>query len=81
MAFDEFDVGGTGSHGVGPGEVEHLVGHVQAEGAAGEPDAACRQQHVDATAGTQIENSLALLEFCHGDGVAAAKTGQHRIER
>ena len=50
----------AGLGGVGAGQVEHLVGHVDAVREAGGADAAGRQQHVDATARAEVEHPLAL---------------------
>jgi hypothetical protein len=44
------DVGGSGGGRVALSQGQHLVGHVQAEGTAGWPDALGRQQDVDAAA-------------------------------
>ena len=44
------------------GEVEHLVGHVEAVGRAGRADAAGGEQHVDPAAGAEVEHGLALVE-------------------
>ena len=44
---------------VGAGEVEHLVGHVEAVGGAGRADAAGGEQDVDAAAGAEVEHGLA----------------------
>ena len=57
---------------------QHLVGHVQAEDATRGSDATRRQEHVDAAAGAQVEDPLALVQVGHGDGVAAAQRGEHR---
>ena len=35
VALDELDVGDTGLRGVGAGELEHLIGHVQTDRLAG----------------------------------------------
>jgi hypothetical protein len=55
------------------GERQHLVGHVQAEGAARRPHASGGEQHVDAAARAQIEDPLAFVKLGHGDWVAAAE--------
>ena len=81
MAVEEFGVGGAGLGGVVPGEVQHLVGHVQAVGLTGGADPAGGQQHVDAAAGTQVEDRLAGLEAGDGDRVTAAQTGRYRVFR
>ena len=47
---------------VGAGEVEHLVGHVEADRLAAGGDAAGADQDVGAGAGTEIEHGLAGLE-------------------
>ena len=41
------------------GEREHVVGHVEAVGLAGRPNATRREQNVDAAARAEIENGLA----------------------
>jgi hypothetical protein len=38
------------------GKCEHLVGHVQTKGAPGRADPERREQHVDATAGAEVED-------------------------
>ena len=52
--------------GVGAGEVEHLVGHVDADRLAGRRDAAGGDEHVGAGAGAEVEHRLAGVEV--GDG-------------
>ena len=42
---------------------EHLVGHVEAVGLARRPDAARREQHVDAAAGAEVEHGLTGLQL------------------
>ncbi len=59
VPFDELGVGGAGLGGVVPGEIQHLLGHVQAVGLTGGADPAGGQQHVDAAAGAQVEDRLA----------------------
>ena len=53
VALEELDVRGAGLGGVRLGQRQHLVGHVEAEGAAGRPDPLGREQDVDATAGAR----------------------------
>ena len=60
-----------------PGEGEHLVGHVQAVGGAGRPDALGGQDHVDAAAGAQVEHRLTLAQLRDRGRVAAAERCQH----
>lgn len=50
VAVQELDVGCSGADGVGAGEAEHFLGHVQAVCLAGRADPAGRQEHVDAAA-------------------------------
>ena len=63
---------------VGAGEVEHLVGHVEAVGGAGGADAAGGEQDVDPAAGAEVEHGLALVQLGHGGRVAAAERGEQR---
>ena len=69
-----FSIAGLGL--VGAGELEHLVGHVEAVGGAGGADAAGGEQHVDAAAGTEVEHRLALVQVGHGGRVAAPERGE-----
>ncbi len=66
---------------VGAGELEHLVGHVEAVGLAGRADAPGREQHVDAAAGAEVEHGLALVELGDRGRVAAAERGELRRVR
>jgi len=77
--LDELHVAHAGPRGVRPGEVEHLVGHVQAVGEPGVPHPACREQHVDAAPGAEIEHLLPRLELGHHHRVAAAETRRDRL--
>ena len=76
VALEELDVGGAGLGGVALGEREHLVGHVEAEGAAGRADPLRRQQDVDPAARAEVEDPLALVEVGDGGRVAAAEGRQ-----
>ena len=76
VALEELDVRGAGLGRVPLGEREHLVGHVEADGAAGRPDALRRQEHVDAAARTEVEDALAFVELGDRDRVAAAERGE-----
>ena len=64
---------------VGAGELEHLVGHVEAVGGAGGGDAAGGEQDVDAAAGAEVEHDLAGLEVRHRRRVAAAQRRDQRL--
>ena len=77
--LNELGVGSAGLGGVVPGEVQHLLGHVQAVGLPGWADPAGGQQHVDAAAGAQVEDRLAGLEAGDGDRVTAAQAGRYRV--
>ena len=77
VALEEFDVGGLRLRGVALGECEHLVGHVEPEGAAGRPDPPGGQQDVDAATRTEIKDALALVEVGDRGRVAAAERSQH----
>ena len=61
--------------GVGEGQGEHLVGHVQPVGLAGGADAAGGEQDVDAAAGAEVEHAFAFVEVGDGERVAAAEGG------
>ena len=77
VALEQLDVGHAGLGDVALGEGEHLVGHVEAEDAAGRADALGRQEHIDAAARAQVEHPLALVQLGHGDRVAAAERSHH----
>ena len=62
-------------------EREHLVGHVEAVGLARRPDAARREQHVDAAAGAEVEHRLPGLQLRQRRRVAAAERRDHRLHR
>ena len=78
VALEPVDVGDAGLGLVGAGEVEHLVGHVEAVGGAGGADAAGGEQDVDAAARAEVEHDLAGGEVGHRGRVAAAERGEHR---
>ena len=59
-------------------EREHLVGHVQADRAAGRADAAGADEHVGAGARAEVEDRLALVQVRHGGRHAAT---QRRVKR
>ena len=63
---------------VGAGELEHLVGHVEAVGLARRADAPGGEQHVDAAAGAEVEHGLALVQLGDRGRVAAAERGERR---
>ena len=71
-AFDEGGVVDAGFGFVAFGELEHLVGHAQARCASRRATVACGQQHVESTAGAQVEHVLAE-QVDQGGGVAAAQ--------
>ena len=73
LALEPVDVLDAGLGLVGAGEVEHLVGHVEAVGGAGRADAAGGEQDVDAAAGAEVEHDVAGLEVDHRGRVAAAE--------
>ena len=82
-ALDEFHVARARLRGVRPGEVEHLVGHVDPVRLPRRTDPAGGQQHVDATAGAEVEHRLALVQVGDDERVAAAEArgdgvGGHR---
>ena len=62
-------------------EREHLVGHVETIGFARRPDAARRQQHVDAAARTEVEHRLPGAQFRQRCRVAAAERCGERFGR
>ncbi len=62
-------------------ERQHLVGHVEAVGLAGRPDAPGREQHVDAAARAEVEHRLAGAELGQRRRVAAAERGRDRRRR
>src|SRR5204863_5592620 len=74
----EMHVADAGVGGVLRCEREHLVGHVETVGDAGRPDALRREDHVDAAAGAEVQDGLALAQLGHGGRVAAAERGERR---
>ena len=62
--------------GIAAGQLEHLVGHVQAVGEAGRADPASREQDVDPATRPEIEHGLAFLQLGHCRWIAAAEAGQ-----
>ena len=72
---EELDVGSARLGGVGPGEGEHLLGHVQAVGLALRSDPAGGEQHVDAAAGAEVEHHLAFPQVGDRERVAATEAG------
>ena len=78
LAAEEHRVARAGLARVGPGQVQHLAGHVQAVRRPGRADPAGRQQHVDAAPGAQVQHRLPGTQVGHRDRVAAAEAGPHR---
>ena len=78
IALEELDVFDAGVVGVGTCELEHLVGHVQADSLAGRSDAAGGDQHVSARARPKIEDGLALVQVRDRGGYPAA---ERRVDR
>ena len=58
------------------GELEHLVGHVEAEGLAGRADAARGQEHVDPAAGAEVEHGLSRVQIGDRRWVAAPERSE-----
>jgi hypothetical protein len=75
VAFEPVDVGQARPGLVGAGEVEHLVGHVEAVGGAGGGDATGGEQDVDAAPGAEVEHGHAVAQLGHRGRVAAAERG------
>ena len=73
LALEELDVVRAGSSLVLVGKGEHLVGHVEAVHFAGRTNAFGRQQDVDAAAGAEVEDRLALVELRKRRRVPAAE--------
>ena len=65
----------AGLGGVAARELEHLVGHVEADGLAGGADAAGGDEHVGAGARAEVEHDFAVVEVGDGGGDAAAEGG------
>ena len=61
LPLQEFGVRDPGLALILARESEHLVRHVQAIRLSGRANSFGRQQHVDATAGTQIKDDLTRL--------------------
>ena len=68
-----------GPGGVGAGQLQHVVGHVDAVGEPRRADPPGRQQHVDAAARAQVQHPLALVQLRDRDRVVAAQAGQDRF--
>ena len=81
LALEELDVLDARLTLVLAGELEHLVGHVEAVGLAGRADAPGREQHVDAAARAEVEHGLALVEVGDRGRVAAAERRELRRVR
>jgi hypothetical protein len=62
VALDELDVLEACLRGVCAGQVEHLVGHVQADCPPGRAHAARGDEHVRARTGAKIEHRLAFVQ-------------------
>ena len=77
LALQEFHVGRARLALVVARQRQHLVGHVQAVGAARGADALGRQQHVDAAARAQVQHHLAGAQLGQRRRVAAAQRRQH----
>ncbi|HYB30287.1 MAG TPA: hypothetical protein VEF89_27020 [Solirubrobacteraceae bacterium] len=60
VALAELHVLHAGREGIGACELEHLVGHVQADRLPGRPDPAGGDEHVRAGAGAEIQNGFPL---------------------
>ena len=75
-ALQELDVLDPGLALVSAGQLEHLVGHVEAVGLAGRADSPGGEQDVDAAARAEIEDRLALVELGDRRRVAAAERGE-----
>ena len=62
-------------------QLEHLVGHVEADRLAGRGDPAGGDEHVRAGPGAQVEHRLALVQIGDGGRDAAAERGLDRRAR
>ena len=71
--LQEVDVRRAGLARVALRELEHLVGHVEAVDGSGRADSRGGEEDVDAAAGAEVEDGLALVEVGDRDGVAAAE--------
>ena len=77
--LQELDVRDAGLPLVLPRQRQHLVGHVEAVGLAGRPDAARREQDVDAAARSEVEHHLSLMQLGERGGIAAPERGEDRL--
>ena len=75
VALANSTLSSAGLGGVGAREVEHLVGHVEPDGAAGGADAAGGDQDVGAGARAEVEHGLALVQVGDRGRNAAAERG------
>src|SRR5277367_801157 len=73
FAFQKLDVFDSGFAFVFVGEGEHLVGHIEAVGFAGGSDSPGGEQHVDASARSEIENDFAGVQLGKRGGIAASE--------
>src|SRR5690606_5502225 len=78
VAFDELHVGRAGLGGVAAGEVEHLLGHVEAIDEACRAHAARGEEDIDASTGAEVQDGLTNLQVGYGGRVAATKAGLSR---
>src|SRR5581483_5558995 len=78
LALEELDVRRACFGRVPPRELQHVAGHVESVGLPLRTDAARRQQHVDASARSEIEHRLARLQLGERSRIAAAERGEHR---
>ena len=78
VTLQELDVRRPRLGGVRLGEREHLVGHVDAEGAAGRADALGGQEDIDPATGAEVEDALARVQVGDRGRVAAAERGEDR---
>src|SRR3989337_3185566 len=76
LSFQELDVFDPGFRLAAAGQLQHLIGHVEPVHLAGRPNPARREEDIEATTRTKVENHLAVLESGHGSWVSASKRGQ-----
>ena len=78
FALQKFDIVDSGRALVLVGERQHLIGHIEPVGFAGGADAVRGKQHVDASAGAEIEHRFAGIERGEQRRIAAAERGFER---
>lgn len=81
VALQKLDIVHLGSDGVAAREIQHLIRHVEAVRLACGSDALGGEDHVDAASGTEVKDSLTLLQLRERGRVAASERGEKSLGR